>query len=80
MRDDHLLSHIENRESLVQYVTRIAASERSPDRPWEPWMDTCVDEVVASFSESRLKTYVPLLALRHVRCCLRAGSCNCGEC
>lgn len=80
MLNNHLAVHSEDRESVVQLVRRAAAEECSPQHPWEPWMDDCVAEVVTQLWASRLKTFVPLLAVRHVRCCIRAGSCNCGAC
>lgn len=43
-------------------------------------LDQCVEEAVTELWDSRVKTYVPLLALRRVRCCIRTGSCDCGEC
>ncbi|MGI8975110.1 MAG: three-helix bundle dimerization domain-containing protein [Thermomicrobiales bacterium] len=45
-----------------------------------PWIDRCVDDVVTELWENPVKSFVPLLAMRHVRCCIQAGSCDCGEC
>ena len=41
-----------------------------------PILDECVSRAVSSRWESRIKTYVPLLALRDVRECIRAGHCG----
>jgi hypothetical protein len=42
--------------------------------------DLCVRDAVTDLWESPIKSFVPLLAARRVRCCLRAGTCACGEC
>jgi hypothetical protein len=39
-------------------------------------LDRCVEEAVAGLAGSRVTTYVPLLALRRVRGCIRAGTCD----
>lgn len=45
-----------------------------------PDLDRCVTEAVAALSGGTVAGFVPLLAMRHVRCCIRAGSCDCGVC
>ena len=68
-------------ESVVALVFREAREECAPDgRPVYPVLDACARDAVSGLWESRIKTFVPLLALRHVRCCIRAGSCDCAEC
>jgi hypothetical protein len=42
-------------------------------------LDHCVREAVESLRDSHLTTFVPLLALRRVRACIRAGTCDCDE-
>ena len=66
---------------IVRLVKREAAEECSVDSCLvASVLDQCVEEAVIDLWDSRVKTYVPLLALRRVRCCIRAGSCDCGEC
>lgn len=67
-------------ESIVSLVKREAAEECPADHRLAAEFDACVEDTVAELWASRIKTYVPLLALRRVRCCIRAGSCDCGEC
>ena len=45
-----------------------------------PELDACVTDAVTSLSSGTIGGFVPLLAIRHVRCCIRAGSCDCGAC
>jgi predicted nucleotide-binding protein (sugar kinase/HSP70/actin superfamily) len=42
-------------------------------------LDDCVESVVEALWERRVKAFVPFLALRQIRCCIRTGSCDCGE-
>jgi len=69
-------------ESIVALVRREAAEECAPGAcPIYPELDTCArDAVVSLWWDSRIKTFVPLLALRNVRCCIRSGRCDCGDC
>ena len=48
--------------------------------PIHAMLDDCVREAVSRVWDSAVPTFVPLLALRHVRCCIRAGTCDCGDC
>jgi hypothetical protein len=68
-----------DQESTVALVTREAAEECRDDRLPPLVLDHCVRESVASLSGSRIMTFVPLLALRRVRACIRAGTCDCDE-
>lgn len=45
-----------------------------------PDLDRCVIDAVARLSGGTVAGFVPLLALREVRCCIAAGSCDCGTC
>lgn len=45
-----------------------------------PDLDHCVIDVVTSLSRGTVTGFVPLLAIRHVRCCIQVGSCDCGAC
>ncbi len=69
-------------ESIVALVRREAEEECPPDAcPIYPALDACARDAVSSlWWDSRIKTFVPLLALRHVRCCIRSGNCDCGDC
>jgi hypothetical protein len=68
-----------DQESTVALVTREAAEECQDDRLPPLVLDHCVRESVASLRGSRITTFVPLLALRRVRACIRAGTCDCDE-
>ena len=65
--------------SVVALVTREAADECQNDRLPPLVLDHCVREAVESLRDSRLTTFVPLLVLRRVRACIRAGTCDCDE-
>ena len=45
-----------------------------------PDLDCCVTDTVTRLSGGRVARFVPLLASRTVRCCIAAGSCDCGVC
>jgi hypothetical protein len=68
-----------DQDSIVALVTREAAEECRDDRLPPLVLDHCVRESVASLRGSRITTFVPLLALRRVRACIRAGTCDCDE-
>lgn len=61
----------------IDRVTRQIADECSGDCcDLAPSLATCVRDVVTSrWEASRIKTYVPLLALDDVRECIRTGVC-----
>ena len=68
-------------ESVVALVVREAREECAPDGCLVyPVLDACARDAVADLWDSPIKTFVPLLALRRVRCCIRAGTCDCGVC
>jgi hypothetical protein len=68
-------------EHIVALVRREAEEECAPGACLvAPVLDRCVRESVSAFEASRIRSYVPLLALRRVRCCIRAGRCDCGDC
>ena len=68
-------------ENVIASVLRSAKEECAPGLcSVHPILEECSVEAVETLWESPVKTYVPLLALRRVRCCIRAGSCNCGDC
>ena len=64
-------------ESVVALVSREATEECRDDRLPPLALDSCVREAVESLRGSRITTFVPLLALRRVRACIRAGTCDC---
>ena len=66
-------------DSVVALVTREAREECGEDQFPPLSLDSCVSEAVQSLHGSRLTTFVPLLALRRVRSCIRAGTCDCDE-
>ena len=66
-------------DSVVALVRREAQEECRDDQLPPLMLDACVREAVESLRDSRLTTFVPLLALRRVRACIRAGTCDCDE-
>lgn len=68
-----------DQDSIVALVTREAAEECRDDQLSPLVLDHCVREAVESLRDSHLTTFVPLLALRRVRACIRAGTCDCDE-
>jgi hypothetical protein len=68
-----------DQESTIALVTR-EAQEECQDGGLPPLvLDHCVREAVDSLRGSHITTFVPLLALRRVRACIRAGTCDCDE-
>jgi hypothetical protein len=62
-------------ERMVQRLAR----EECPDGvcPIEPVLQSCVHDAVEHlFSASKITGYVPVLALKQVRDCIRAGTCE----
>ncbi len=53
-------------------LVRREAQEECPDDRFP--VEGCVRDAVAALWDSRIETFVPLLALRRVRGCLRAGA------
>jgi hypothetical protein len=65
-----------NQEAIVAQVAREAEEEWHTGRLPAYVLDPCVREAVDTLWASEIKTFVPLLALRRVRACLRAGTCD----
>ena len=64
-------------EAVVAPVRREAEEECPPDGcALSPALDACVQQSVDELWTSRIKTFVPLLALRRVRGCIRTGTCD----
>ena len=67
-------------EAIIGRVMRAATEECAPDScPVAPVLDRCVRDAVAELWDRPVKTFVPLLALRRVRSCIRVGSCDSEE-
>jgi hypothetical protein len=67
-------------ERVVALVVREATEECEPEACLlHPVLESCAREAVATLWDSPIKSFVPLLALRRVRACIRAGSCNTTE-
>ena len=68
-------------ERIVAQVVREAAEECAAGAcPIHAQLEDCAREAVASlWHGSRITGYVPLLALRRVRCCVRSGTCATAE-
>lgn len=59
---------------------RRRAAEECPDGQLSvEALDRCVADTVVELWESEVRTFVSLLALRRVRCCIRAGTCACDD-
>lgn len=73
----HLATIPSDAEAVISLVKRAAAEECAPDgcRVF-PSLDACARDAVNGLRGSRIKTFVPLLALRRVRSCIRVGSCD----
>jgi hypothetical protein len=68
-------------ESMVAFVKRAAVEAcDSSARPVDWSFDECARDAVSSLRASRITTFVPLLALCYVRCCIRASRCDRGDC
>ncbi len=63
-------------EAIVALVKREAEEECLDDQLSPPVLDGCVRDAIEGLWDSRIKTFVPLLALRRVRCCVRARTCE----
>jgi hypothetical protein len=67
-------------DSIVDLVKREACEECAAGACLIfPALDDCARDAVEMYWDSRIKTFVPLLALRRVRACIRAGSCELAE-
>ncbi len=67
-----------NRNEIERMVQRLAREE-CPDGacPIEPVLKCCVHDAVARLlSAGAITGYVPVLALKEVRNCIRAGTCD----
>ena len=63
-------------QAMVAAVKRQAEEECLEDQLSPPVLDRCARDAVEGLWDSRIKTFVPLLALRRVRCCVRSGTCE----
>ena len=71
---------IEHR-GVAELVYRNALEECGPAScPVSPILERCVSESVESLLDARVTNHLSIFALRRVRCCIRAGTCDCGEC
>ena len=64
-------------DGIVAQVSRRADEECAGDScRIGPQLDACVRDAVDAVWDGRVKTFVPVLALRRVRACIRAGTCD----
>ena len=76
MRIEHLERRADRPEELVSIVVRAAREECSEGECLvHPVLEACAVAAVNRYWQSRIHAFVPLLALREVRDCIRAGSC-----
>lgn len=73
-------SDLDELESVVASVLRSVRADSDSVRLPGTMLEGCAREAVARLWDCPVKIYVPLLALRRVRCCVRAGCCDCGDC
>ena len=73
---DVLSSSPGDSELIIELVRRVGREECAADHPLSEGLEECVRESVHALAASQIKTFVPLLALRRVRACLRAGHCG----
>ncbi len=66
-------------ENIVALVMREAEEEWRDQQLPAPMLDRCAREAVDVLWDSQVKTFVPLFALRRVRSCVRAGTCDCDD-
>jgi hypothetical protein len=68
-------------QAIAELVYRSAQEECAPGAcPVAPFLERCVAESVERLLDARITSHVNIFALRRVRCCIRAGTCDCGEC
>ena len=63
-------------ETVINVVKRAVEEACLDDHLSPPALDRCVHQAVDGLWDSRIRTFVPLLALRRVRCCVRARTCD----
>ena len=68
-------------DAVVAQVSRsVLTAGEEGYRPFPFEIESCARDAVVDLWDGPIKAFVPLLAARRVRCCLRAGTCACGEC
>lgn len=77
---DNAVLTTDEMSELYERAIRFAREECQPDScPIESDLIRCVQESVKIASEdTTILTYIPVLAMRRVRECIKAGSCNTG--
>lgn len=73
----HLFDQIpEDAETVIARVVRAAREECLEETCLvHPVLERCAADAVRGYWDSRIKAFVPLLALRQVRDCIRVGRC-----
>jgi hypothetical protein len=67
--------------AIAELVFRAASEECPPESCLvAPFLEKCVSDSVEAFLDVPVTSHVQIFALRHVRCCIRAGTCDCGPC
>jgi hypothetical protein len=67
--------------TVAESVYRAAKEECEPGScPVAPFLERCVAESVEDYLDARITSHLHIFVLRRVRCCIRAGTCDCGEC
>jgi len=73
---EHFATQELDEHVIVERVKREAREECPPESSVYPVLDQCAQDAVTELWDSRIKTFVPLLALRRVRGCIEDGSCT----
>ncbi len=78
--DALLAQRVDDVDTVVANVMRAASEECEPGACLvHSVLEPCAREAVTTLWDSPIKAHVPLLALRRVRACIRAGSCDTTE-
>ena len=66
---------------VAGFAYRKAIEEFPPDTgAFAPHLVDCIDLAVHELGGGTVISHLQMLAYRRVRCCIRAGTCDCGDC
>lgn len=75
-------AHLPVRQQVIADSVYREAREECPTDScaFAPMLQTCVTQAVEEFADVRVTAHVQILVRRRVRCCIQAGTCDCGPC
>jgi len=77
---DYFAEVAKDPETVIREVRRLADEDQvSAGGMAASVLDQCVRDAVLELWDGKVRTFVPLLAMRRVRSCVRAGGCNATE-